>query len=380
MQKYYKIIYNIFRSFSLPIFSFTLSIIGIRFFGKLNWGEFIYVFTLINFFAFLGNFGNKDFLLRKYSNNPSKIIDYFTISFSSRILLLLLLFSISMLFILPTKTALISFILILLIYTYQSFDSLVIFHQKFLQQLIAECLGFTIIIAWFFYNFNFDLSNLLFAYIVSYTFKIVILGIVFRKEIQFLTFNISIDELKKSFPSFLIIFSGFLASKIDLYIVNFKLSSDKIAEYQLGITAFLLLQSLSYLIILPFNKHIYRLKPISIQKIKNKLAYISIPLIVLGSFFIWILLEHIAKINLLTEFYVLGAFASIPNFFYILDVLLLYKNKKENIILKISLVGSFMNLVLSYNLIEFYGILGAITSVLITQYIVLIFYKLNFIK
>tara|TARA_R110002126_G_scaffold157104_1_gene304594 strand:+ start:21048 stop:22184 length:1137 start_codon:yes stop_codon:yes gene_type:complete len=378
MKKYLKIILNIFRSFSLPIFSFTLSILGIRFFGKQNWGEFIFVLTIINFFAFLGNFGNKDFLLRKYSNNPSNIVTYFSSSFSSRIFLLLA--SLSLFFLVPNAIALLSILLIFLIYTYQSFDSLIIYQQKFLPQLIAEIIGFIIIVFWFLYDLNFELSNLLFAYIISYAFKMIYVSISLKNEIRLFKFTFSIDELKKSFPFFLIIFSGWMASKIDVYIVNFKLSSEEIAEYQLGISAFLMLQSLSYLIILPFNKHIYRLQTKSIKRIKIKLGFISIPIIVLGTFSIWILLEKFASINLPPLFYFLGAFASIPTFFFIVDILVYYKDKKENKILIINLISTFINFIFTYFLISRFGIIGAITSVLITQYTILIFYKFNLIK
>jgi len=127
MKKYYKILHNIFRSFSTPLFSFTLSILGIRLFGKENWGDFIYVWTIINFFTFLGNFGNKDFLLRKFSANPSKIIQYFSVSFSSRIVVLS--FSLLLFFIVNPITALYSIVLIIAIFTYQSFESLIIYHR-----------------------------------------------------------------------------------------------------------------------------------------------------------------------------------------------------------------------------------------------------------
>ena len=378
MDKYFKITYNILRSFSLPIFSFIISIIGIKFFGKQNWGQFIYVLTLVNFFAFLGNFGNKDLLLRKYSDNPSKIINYFATSFSSRIILLL--FSILLFITLPIKIAFSSFILIFLIFTYQSFESLIIYHQQFLHQLITEIIGFIIIISCFVYNFNFELSTILYTYISSYLFKIIYLLILFKKEFTFLKFKFSLIELKTSFPFFLIIFSGWTASKIDLYIVNFKLSNSEIAEYQLGITAFLLLQSLSYLIIVPFNKHIYRLPKKTIKKLKLNLSYISFPVVILGTMSIWFILEQVAKVNLPIKFYILGAIASIPTFFFIIDVLMFYRKKREKIILKINLISAIINFAITYYLIDFYGILGAITSVLITQYIILSFYKFNFLK
>lgn len=375
MRKYLKIISNVFRSFSLPIFSFILSIVGIQYFGKQNWGEFIYVLTIINFFAFLGNFGNKDFLLRKYSKHPSKIKDYFTTSLSSRILLLI--FSLTMFFLVSAVTALFSVLLILLIYIYQSFDSLIIYHQKFLSQLIAEIVGFTIIIISFSYDFNFETKNILLVYIISFIFKISYITFILRKDITFLKFNFSITELEESFPFFLIIFSGWMASKIDLYIVNFKLSSGQIAEYQIAVTAFLLLQSLSYLLILPFSKHIYRLPKKTIKKIKINLGILSIPIIVLGSFGICILLEYFMNINLKIIFYIIGALSCFPTFFFIVDILTYYRDNKEKKILKINIISSIINLTLTLFLIDKFEIIGAISSVLITNFMILIFYKLN---
>ena len=378
MRKYLKIVSNIFRSFSLPIFSFTLSILGIRFFGKQNWGEFIFVLTIINFFAFLGNYGNKDFLLRKYSTNPSNIITYFSTSFSTRIVLLLV--SLSLFFLVPNTIALLSILLIFLIYTYQSFDSLIIYHQRFLYQLIAEIIGFIIIVLWFLYAVNFELSNLLSVYIISYLFKILLISLAFKTELQFFSFNFSSKELKESFSFFLIVFSSLLASKIDLYIVNFKLPNEQIAEYQIGTTAFLMLQSLSFLVVAPFNKHIYRLKPETILKIRKKIAFLAIPLITLATVSIWVLLEIFVKIHLPKKFYILGAISSLPIFFYIIDILLYYKKNKENKILKINVITGSVNLILTYYLIDYFGIIGAIFGALVMQYFILILYKFNFIR
>lgn len=378
MKKYYKIIQNIFRSFSTPIFSFTLSIIGIRLFGKENWGDFIYVWTIINFFTFLANFGNKDFLLRKYSTNPAKISSYFSVSFSSRLAVLLL--SFALFFIVPATTALYSFILIIFIYTYQSFDSLIIYHQKFLPQLIAEILGFTIILALFLVDYMFNLYYLLFAYSFSYLCKIVFVSLSLKKELKHFQFSFSIYELKKSFPFFLIVFSSWIASKIDLYVVNFKLPSNQIAKYQLAITAFFLLQSLSYLIILPFNKHIYRLQLASLKKIKRKISYISLPIVIAGSVCIGLTLEYLALLNLPYSFYIISGLASLPIFFYVIDIMLCYKNKQEYKILKINSISTVINLIFTYYLTTFYGVTGGIVSVLIVQVVILIFYKFNIIK
>lgn len=378
MKKYYKILHNIFRSFSTPLFSFTLSILGIRLFGKENWGDFIYVWTIINFFTFLGNFGNKDFLLRKFSANPSKIIQYFSVSFSSRIVVLS--FSLLLFFIVNPITALYSIVLIIAIFTYQSLESLIIYHQKFLAQLYAEFFGFAMICILFLNDFKFTLPFLITTYIASYFLKIITIAFALKSELKFFKFYFSINELKKSFPFFLIILSSWIASKIDLYVVNFKLNNAQIAKYQLAITAFFLLQSLSYLIIVPFNKHLYRLPSSAIHKIKIKLGYISVPTIVVGTLIIWAILKYIALLNVSTFFYIFGGLASLPIFFYVIDIMLCYRNKKENKILKINVISAVINVALTYYLIDFYGITGAIATVFISQLVILTFYKFNIIK
>ncbi len=374
MSKIYKIIIAVSRSFSVPLFGFLISLLGIKFYGKEYWGDFIYTFTWILLFAFLANFGNKDYLLRKYSNNPSEIAVFFTNNFLSRMLILLVSFVLFIIF--PTKIAIASTILIFLIFIYQSLDSLVIYHQLFLRQLIAEVIGFALIITFFLSKKPYHLETIIYVYCISYGLKISIFLGNLKTYFSFKKGMISIQELKKSFAFFLIVFSGFIASKIDLYVVNLTMSKEHISEYQIGITAFLLLQSLAYLIILPFNKHLYRLNKDVIQKIKKQLAYISVPVVVTGTISIWFILEKIAKLDLSLVFYMFGALSSLPTYFYIMNVMLFYKQKKERIIIKISFIAAICNLILSFILIHNYGIIGGVISVFVTQLVVLVFYKL----
>ena len=165
-----------------------------------------------------------------------------------------------------------------------------------------------------------------------------------------------------------------------MYVVNFKLPSNQIAKYQLAITAFFLLQSLSYLIILPFNKHIYRLQLASLKKIKRKISYISLPIVIAGSVCIGLTLEYLALLNLPYSFYIISGLASLPIFFYVIDIMLCYKNKQEYKILKINSISTVINLIFTYYLTTFYGVTGGIVSVLIVQVVILIFYKFNIIK
>lgn len=378
MNRIRKIITVVSRSFSTSLFSFLISFVGIYSYGKTIWGEFIQLFTWILLIAFLTSFGNKDYLLRKYSNKPSKIALYYSNNVVSRMLLLII--SIVLFFFFPFHIAIASVILIVLIFIYQSFESLIIYHQKFLKQLIAESIGFLLIITYFLVNKTYNLEMLIYVFSASFFVKISFLIIDFKKYFIVKNIHFSLDELKKSFSFFLIIFSGFIASKIDLYIVNVIMPKESISVYQIGITAFLLLQSVSYLLILPFNKHLYRLKLQSIKKIKKTLYLVALPIVVIGSFMIWFIFERIINLNLPICFYYIGGISSIPTYFFIVDIIQHYRNKEEKIILKINLIAAFINLTLSIILINKLAIIGALMSVLITQIVLVILYKTKWIK
>jgi O-antigen/teichoic acid export membrane protein len=80
------------------------------------------------------------------------------------------------------------------------------------------------------------------------------------------------------------------------------------------------------------------------------------------------------------SFYIIGGFASVPIFFYVIDIMLCYRNKKESKILKINCISATINVCLTYYLIDFHRITGAITAVLVSQLVILTFYKFNIIK
>ena len=73
MNKLYKIIFNIARTFAVPGFNFLTAIVGVKFLGESNWGDFVQLLLWVYLVVFIANFGNKDFLLRAYSKMPSNI-------------------------------------------------------------------------------------------------------------------------------------------------------------------------------------------------------------------------------------------------------------------------------------------------------------------
>lgn len=378
MNKLFKIILNIARSIAVPIFNFLIAIIAVKYLGKENWGNFIQILLWIYFVAFISNFGNKDYLLRKYSENPSRIYTNFSVAFVTRSIFLLS--SLLLILFFSVKIALLSMLLSILIFAYQSLESLVLYKQKFGIQLIAEIAGFSVIIGFIFLKKEVTTDVILIAYCLSFLLKFLLVFSNLKISFYSLEIRFSKKLIQTLIPFFLIGLSGWLASKIDLYVVTILLTKSELASYQLLITAFLMLQAFAAFIMYPFSKHIYRLNKKSVLKLKKILMLVSLPIISICTIIIWCILELIVKLNLNFDLYILGGLSALPIFFFMVDIFELYKQKKEKIVMYINFIVAFISLLLTLLLIPIYGLKGAMLSVVISQYLLVILYKSKFLK
>lgn len=369
MHKLANISINTFRGFATPVFNFLIIIIGIQQFGKENWGTLIHIAVWVSLLVFVLNWGNKDYLVRKYSQNPAEIYNSFFSSFFSRSLLLPL--SLVFLLFFPTPIALAAILLVFLTHCYISFDSLVVFHQKFGAQLTAEIIGFCIILSGIYFSNTFTLLLFLQLYCLSFLAKILYLFFVLKMGKIPKKFTISLKEFTGSLPFFLLGLSGMINSKIDMYIVNGSLSSDKISDYQLITAAFLMLQALSGFIITPVNKPFYRSQNQTIEKIKVIFRKIAIPLVLFGCVSIWVILEKWVKLGLDLKIYGIGFFICLPSFYYIVPVLSLYKKNLERKVVIANFTTAVFNTILTLILLPTMGILGALISVCFSQWVYL---------
>ncbi|KAA1244140.1 lipopolysaccharide biosynthesis protein [Aquimarina sp. RZ0] len=373
MRKLITISINTLKGFSSPVFNFLIAILGIKYFGKEDWGILINVMLWIFFISFIINWGNREYLIRKYTQQPSRLHYIFYSSFLIRSIFLT--FSGVLFFFFPFTTALYATILVVLIHCYSSMDSVVVYHQRFGEQLLAETVGFLIIISVIFYYNTFDLVIFLQAYIIANSIKIIILASNLKLYRKDFSYYVSFIEIKQGFPFFLIGFSGWLQSKIDLYIVSVFLTKTRLSEYQLLITAFLMLQAVSGFIVIPFMKHIFRMPQNNIKKLKTLLALFSFPIVITGTLIIRFILERVVNLDINYEIYLLGGLSSIPSFLYMIHIMELYKTGKEKRVMAINFMGAFVNLITILCLIYYYDITGVFIGVCITQWLILILYK-----
>ena len=372
MKKLKPILFNIIRGYATSVFNFLIALYGIKTYGKENWGEIVALLLWVFFVVFFSNWGNQEYLLRKYSRNPSNIFELYTKNLFSRSSLLIFSFLIFLFF--PFHIALLAWGLIVLMFFYNSLNSLIIYHQKFGEQLFAECAG-AFKILYTIFSFPFDISTLLTTYCIAFTFKLIYLTIDLKLWRNKCTFNFSFQEFTNANSFFLIGFMGWLVSKTDLYIVSYFFTKTTLSSYQLFSTSFLMLQALSALMLLPYNKHFYRLNQVTIDAIQRKIAIISIPIALIGTVAIWLLLSFLVGINFPIYYYLFGFFTVIPHYLTAIDYLKLKRENQEKRIAALNIIGFLSTLLTSVLLINTLGLEGLLYSMMFTQWLLFLLLK-----
>jgi O-antigen/teichoic acid export membrane protein len=364
---------NTIRGFLTPLFNFCIAIIGIKLFGKENWGQVIDILLWVYFIVIVSSLGNKDYLIRQFSRNPSKINSHFFGSFFSRSPLLIL----SLLFFVffQTNTALLCILLTVVMYCYSSLDSLIVYHQKFGLQLLSDLLSFIAVLSILFVLSDFSINTILLAFIAGAFIKTVLLVSKLNILKEKISFHFSILELKQYLPFFVITLLGWIATKIDLYIVTISLNKTDVSEYQIISNSFILINAGFAFIISPFSKHIYRLPLTKVNKIKTKLNIIALPYLLISSILIWLIMEKLLHLNIDINYYYLSSLKTLFPLFFIIDIMILNKYNFEKKVTYIIILGIIVNLLCIYFLIEQYQVIGVIISTCVSRFILLIAYK-----
>ena len=373
MSKTITITINTIRGFASPALNFLIAIVGLKHFGKEDWGILIDILLWVYFILIITNWGNKEFLIRKYSREPSKVNYLFYSSVISRSPLLIL----SSLFLLffPFNTAIISIVFSISLYLYSSLDSIIIHRQKFGIQLITDVVGFLIIICVIALLNQFSLNTILLAFIFSTLIKTLILVINLELIKEKILFKFSIKEIQNYLPFFLIAFSGWLATKVDMYLVTLHLNKSDVTEYQLLNSSFLMINAGFAFIVTPFSKHIYRLSINNINKIKKKLNLLAIPYLLIATISIWFIMEKILQLDMNINYYYISAIKTLFPLFFIIDIMILNKKNQERKVTYIIIIGLIINLILILLLINDYKIIGVLISTCISRFILLLIYK-----
>jgi len=368
---------NTFRQVLIAIFGMTVPFLVIHNSSKIIWGSFVPLLLFSLLAAQIINWGNKEYLLRVFSKTPGKINVAYSQNLITR-LPILVFFSISACFYFSVSFGIWIFLWLSGRYLQQSTEALIVYEKKFSASIALELFAFTL----FFIAFLlFHQHNLYFLLIVYSSYQMLkgcgyffLFYAFFNKS--YLKPDFSFFTV--AFPFFLLAVLGFLASKVDVYLLAHLGNKIATSDYQIINSLLVFVMSLSALIYAPFTKNIYRNKKSVIQKTRNLLAISGLVVVPISLCCITLIDCFYLGLHLSFLFYTIAFFYIFPSFLYGIEVINLFRSHKEKTVVVILFFGATANTILSGLFLYFdFGMTGALLGSAISQLMVLFLFKLN---
>ncbi|MGV3698195.1 hypothetical protein [Flavobacterium sp.] len=349
----------------------------IQYSSKEIWGEFVSLLLYSLLASQIINWGNKEYLLRKFSETPSAI----SADFSSVLLTrspLVLLFSLVGFFLFGIESGSYLFIWIFGRFLIHSYEVLVVYEKKFNASLVLEIASFVVFaIAISGKSSHLGTKQLVVIYSLYQLIKGIGYLLLFRNMIsQKAHFNFT--YYKAGFWFFLLSMMGFLVSKIDVYIIEQFGNRIMTSDYQIINGLLVFIMSASTFIYAPFTKNIYRNTDVTIQKAKKTLALFGIIIVPTSLIFIYVIVRYLLNLEFTFWFYVVAFFYVFPSFLYGIEIVNLFRQHKEKRVVLFLFAGTIINSILSSCFLKLnFGITGALFGSTIAQLVILTSLKLS---
>jgi hypothetical protein len=370
----FPILLNATKSVITPLLSLLFSYIIIKSSGHELWGQFVEYLLFFYIAGIVCNWGSKMYLLRLFSINPGLIIQNWQHYFMVRlpivvgfILALILLYNPSLYIYL--------IVWLISVFIKNSVLPIVFYQRDFLKMIIVELLGFALLFFLILQANALTFQKTIEYYSLSMLFIAMGYIILYPKFFYLKKLKVDFNLLKLGLPFTLLAITGFLQSKVDLYVLNFFTDKATLGNYQIISGLFVFSQSIAGIIALPYIKNIFRMSAIAIIKIKNLLKWFGLIGSIITTIAIYFVLK-IYEIELSLKGYVFGFFISFLCYLYTIDLYVLLKENKDFIIVKISTLCLIINLFFSILFLSFgMNLEGVLLANAICQFIAVLSYK-----
>lgn len=345
--------------------------------SKEIWGEFVSLLLYSLLVTQIINWGNKEYLLRKFSETPSKIKDNFSSILLTR-LPLVFLFSLIGFLLFKIEFGLYLTLWIFGRFLIHSYEVLVVYEKKFNASLAIELVCF-LAFAIVFYSLTstLNLKQLLIIYSIYQLTKGICFLLLFRTTFSLNT-RFNFNYYKASIWFFLLSILGFLASKIDVYIIEQFDNKIVTSDYQIINGLLVFIMSISAFIYAPFTKNIYRNTDFTIQKTKKALVLLGLIIVPISLLFVHGIIRYLLNLEFTFWFYVVAFFYVFPSYVYGIEIVNLFKQHKERIVILHLCSGVLINSLLSSSFLHLnYGIIGALLGSTIAQLAIMTLLKLS---
>jgi O-antigen/teichoic acid export membrane protein len=323
------------------------------------------------------SWGNKDYLMKEFSFNPSQISEVWKENIFTR---LLLVFAVSIFFgfLFPSDISLFLISWVFINFVCKSYDVFIYYYKSFLFSLLVEFFSLVVLILFILINKDqLSMFYLLISYIVSGIFRALLLVVYFKMDYKLLfKWKFNLNTLTYSSSFFVLALVGILNAKVDIFCINYAMNKSDLGEYQVLFSFIMLIQGLGYLLVEPFAKNLYRLNEASFIKVKKFLFWVGPVLtliLIMGSYFVITYLFHIPFD---IQNYFAGFFYCIPVFVYGVLVYKFFKINRQVWVVYVSLICLFINVVLDLYTIPYLGVFGVMVSGALVQWLKLLFFLL----
>ena len=336
--------------------------------SKEIWGAFVSLLLFVLIAQQVVNWGNKEYLVREFSQSPARIAKEHSAILTTRFPLVLLFTAMAAIWF-PMEYIGYIFLWLAGRFLTQSCEALVVFEKDFNASLWIEiaCVGFFFALFWFW-------QVSLFMVLAFYSLYQFIRGIAyffrFRRFVKSGSLEFKKPFFKKALPFFLLSVLGFLVSKADVYAVDYFTPSTVTAEYQIINSLLVFVASASAFVYAPFTKNLYRSNVEVVQRthrlvIISGLAIIPPALVCIH----YVLLFYLA-VSFSWPFYALAILYIFPHFAYGTKVISLFRENREKRVIAILASSAICNIAVSSVLLYFgYGIIGALAGAVAAQFL-----------
>lgn len=357
------------------VFNFLISIFIVRIHSPHLWGEFAQFQIVLLLVSLVGDWGQKEFLLKNFSQG--KKLSLWKTSLSTRAILFF--------FISPVLVGIYGLEIGILLITwsaahvfFRSFDSIIIFTRKFTVPFALDVSSFGIIIVVIISTkdaLNVQLLISLFALVSAL--KGIYLLLYFRKKIteshKPLGEYSRFQYLVESFPFFLPSVIGFLQSKIDTFTVAYFLEEESLGKYYVLMNLLMYCQLSALMLFTPYKKNIYRLRPSAIQKIAYRSFLLGIGWSVAGVTCIFLITKYGYRFDFDIIHFSLATLTVVPYFYYFVRLYQLFSLEKTYLVSITFSLSAMLNFIVSIVLIPRYMMEGALIANAVSQWSTLFF-------
>lgn len=324
----------------VPAFGLLLSYLVVNYFSAEWWGRITCMQLFLTLSATVMAWGNKEYLVREFSNKTTEINQLF---FSSIFTRLPLLFGCAVTALLFFNGSNYWFVILWLILRFfnHSFETIVLFEKRFLSALFIEIFANVLGLGWLFLNNNaIQFNEVLLAISSIQGIKMMLLTLLVMKRIK-LPKEVSFNWLQiTNATHFMFLgFLGQLFSKTDLICASFLMNDSEVGQYQIIITLLFLLQSGANMIMVPFLKNYYRLNKQATKKINALFIKIGLVISPIGVGFMAVILQFFYHIPFTFTMFISSTAFSLAAYFSVTQVYELFKKNQSQKVLYINLLG-----------------------------------------